>query len=271
MSYHIASREKCAKIGGITEYSDKGKMILKRELEEFNCRLISSPSTSYTNNRCVRENDIMRDSVPLVLRLQYNQDLIGATSINPGKSYKLLYNGDDAEYSAKQATGCINGTSSQVIYNGPLKFAFGYTNTNTGGKIDCSIKLTVNIIAETVYEEMTIGEFINIKKHLYIKMKVLNINTKDDNPFVLQKLYNNSEYVDIDTTKNNIITLAESTDYIMSYESKIHFDALQVKIADITDCSDIGLAVSGINMTTTSCILGMNNIKLISTLDFDEG
>lgn len=86
-----------------------------------------------------------------------------------------------------------------------------------------------------------------------------------------KKLYNNSKYVDIDTTENNIITLAESTDYITFYESKIHFDALQVNIADITDCSDIGLVVSGIDTTTTSYILGMNNIKLISTLDFNEG
>lgn len=188
MSYHIASREKCAKIGDIAEYSDKGKMILKRELEEFNCRLISSPSTSYADNRCVRENDIMRDSVPLVLRLQYNQDLIGVASVNPGAKYKLLYNGNDAKYIAEQATSCIYSNSSHVIYSGPLKFAFGYTNTNTGGKIDCSIKLSVNIIAETVYEEKPIGEFKTIEKHLYIKMKVLNIDTKDNNPFVLQKI-----------------------------------------------------------------------------------
>lgn len=270
MSYHIASRKRCAEIGGITEYSDGGKMIQKKELESFNCRLISTPSTSYIDNRCVRENDIMRNSVPLVLRLQYNQDLIGATSVNPGQAYKLLYNGDDAEYNAKVATGYIYSDSSHTIYSGSLKFAFGYTKADTE-KIDCSITLSVNIIAETKYEEKTVGEYKTISKHLYIKMVVTNIKTSSTNPFVLQKLYDESEYVDIDTKGNNIIILAESMDTLGYYTSKIHFNALQVKIAEISDCSDIGLSVSGINTTTTSNISGMKNIKLISTLNFNEG
>lgn len=270
MSYHIASRERCATIGGITEYSDGGKMILKRELGEFNCRLISTPSTSYADNRCVRENDIMRDSVPLVLRLQYNEDLIGVSSVNPGASYKLLFNGDNATYVAKSATGYISSDSSKVIYSGNLNFAFGYKDDNTKENIDCSITLSVNIIAQTVYEESTIGEYKTISKFLYIKMLVTNIKSKQGNPFVLQKLNDESEYVDIDTAENNTITLAESADYGIQYTGKIHFNALQVKIAEISNCSDIGLVVSGINTTTSSKISGMNNIKLISTLNFNE-
>lgn len=54
----IATRYDAALLGGVTQYSEPTKCIKKSELSSFSCKLISSPSKTYSDNSLVKYQDI---------------------------------------------------------------------------------------------------------------------------------------------------------------------------------------------------------------------
>lgn len=102
----IATRYDAALLGGITQYTEPTKCIKKSELSSFSCKLISSPSKTYSDNSLVKYQDIEKyiSKFKVVCRTVRNSNYI-PTLLAASNSSELASGGVSVGYYSSTTGG----------------------------------------------------------------------------------------------------------------------------------------------------------------------